>query len=84
MYYVYVLKSVKDNKHYIGSTEDLKRRIEEHMRGEVESTKGRRPIILEYYEAYLTKELALKQEKLYKTGQGRRILKKRLVDIELE
>lgn len=75
---------MKDGKHYIGSTKDLKRRIEEHMGGNVESTKDRRPLILEYYEAYLTPELAFRQEKLYKTGQGRRILKTRLIDIQLE
>lgn len=72
MYYVYILKSKKDNKHYIGSTHDLKRRFNEHQLGKVESTKSRRPLLIEYYEAYRNKEL------LYKTGQGRRILKKRL------
>ena len=78
MYYVYILKSTKDNKHYIGSTHDLKRRLSEHQLGKVESTKARRPFLLEYYEAYCSKELAVRQELLYKTGQGRRILKKRL------
>ena len=78
MYYVYILKSKKDNKHYIGSTHDLKRRLNEHQLGKVESTKLRKPFLLEYYEAYRSKELACRQELLYKTGQGRRILKKRL------
>ena len=52
MYYVYVLESKKDRKHYIGFTEDLNRRIIEHTKGEVESTKKRRPLELVYYEAY--------------------------------
>jgi len=78
MYYVYILKSKKDNKHYIGSTHDLKRRFNEHQLGKVESTKSRRPLLIEYYEAYRNKELATRQELLYKTWQGRRILKKRL------
>ncbi|MEK7518008.1 MAG: GIY-YIG nuclease family protein [Patescibacteria group bacterium] len=30
MYYVYVLRSLKDGKLYIGSTSDLKRRCKEH------------------------------------------------------
>lgn len=78
MYYVYILKSKKDNKHYVGSTNDLKRRFSEHQLGRVESTKSRRPFLLEYYEAYCSKDLATRQELLYKTSQGRRILKKRL------
>lgn len=83
MYYVYILKSTKDNKHYIGSTNDLKRRFKEHQLGKVDSTKSRRPFLLEYYEAYSSKELAIRQELLYKTGQGRRILNRRL-KLELE
>ena len=38
MWYVYILESEKDDKHYIGSSNDLKRRIEEHNKGIVEST----------------------------------------------
>lgn len=78
MYYTYVLLSKKDNKHYIGYTCDLKKRLKEHLLGKVESTKNRRPLELVYYEAYKEKDLAMRQELLYKTGQGRRILNKRL------
>lgn len=52
MFYTYVLKSKKDNKLYIGSTTDLKRRFFEHNSGLVKSTKPRRPFKLIYYEAY--------------------------------
>lgn len=78
MYYVYILLSLKDDNHYIGYSSDLRNRIKKHNLGKVNSTKNRRPLKLIYYEAYSIKELALKQEILYKTGQGRRILKKRL------
>jgi putative endonuclease len=63
MYYVYVLKSGKDCKYYIGSSGDLKRRKEEHDRGLVASTRHRRPFDLLYYEAYPTKELAEERER---------------------
>jgi putative endonuclease len=63
MYYVYVLKSFKDGKAYIGSTPDLKRRFREHNQGLVVSTKPRRPFGLVYYEAYLAKVDAIKREK---------------------
>lgn len=62
MYYVYVLKSKKDGKCYIGSTNDLKRRFKEHNNGIVPSTKPRRPFKLIYYEAYLSESDARKRE----------------------
>jgi len=56
MFYVYVLKSLKDGKSYIGSTPDLRRRVAEHQAGAVVSTKPRRPFKLIYYEAYADEE----------------------------
>ncbi len=78
MYYVYVLKSKKDSRFYIGFSTDLKQRLKEHNEGKVKSTKSRRPLELVYYEAYKDENKARRQELFYKTGQGRRILKKRL------
>ncbi|OGG24644.1 excinuclease ABC subunit C [Candidatus Gottesmanbacteria bacterium RIFCSPLOWO2_01_FULL_43_11b] len=78
MYYTYVLKSIEDNKFYIGFTDNLKKRFREHQRGEVESTRTRRPFILIYYEACLDKGQAIKREKYFKTGFGRRFLKSRI------
>ena len=46
MYYVYILKSLKDNKYYIGQTENINRRLFLHNSGKVISTKFRRPLIL--------------------------------------
>jgi len=51
MNYVYILLSGKDGKFYTGSTKDLKRRINEHNSGRVDSTKDRLPMKLIYYEA---------------------------------
>ena len=52
MFYVYVLRSKKDGRSYIGSTTDLKRRFSEHQTGKVVSTKNRVPFELIYYESY--------------------------------
>lgn len=79
MFCVYVLKSSKDLKLYIGSTSDLKRRVEEHNKGLVGSTKARRPLKLVYYEAYSSEEDARNREKQLKLrGQARRHLVNRI------
>jgi putative endonuclease len=66
MYYVYLLKSEKDGKFYVGYSSNLKLRVKEHIDGLVKSTKNRRPIKLEYYEAYKNKQLAQKRERKLK------------------
>jgi len=80
MFYVYVLKSLKDCKKYIGFTKNLQERFRQHNNGEVKASKSRRPFELIYYEAYKNETQARKQELFYKTGQGRRILNKKLED----
>ncbi|MEI6650012.1 MAG: GIY-YIG nuclease family protein [Candidatus Moraniibacteriota bacterium] len=82
MYYVYVLKSLKDNKLYVGHTNDLSRRFEEHNAGKVQSTRNRVPFILLYYEASNHLTDAISREKDLKTGFGRAYLKRRLSDLE--
>ena len=66
MYYVYVIKSIKDKKLYTGYTCDLKRRMKEHNTGQNISTKGRAPFKLVYYEAYQSKKDAMHREKMLK------------------
>jgi putative endonuclease len=63
MYYVYILKSSKFQRRiYIGSTNNLKRRFEEHNKGLNKSTKYGIPWKLIYYEAFLSKKDCLKRE----------------------
>ena len=78
MFYTYVLKSLKDNKLYVGFSKDLKKRLFQHNKGLVEATKPRRPFKLVYYEACLDKGKALQREKALKTGFGRAYLKRRI------
>ena len=68
MYYVYVLKSLKDSKIYTGYTSDLKKRIKEHKEGKVTSTSFKKPLKLIYYEAYSIKKDAQKRERYLKGG----------------
>lgn len=63
MYYVYVLKSKKDRLNYIGSTNDLRKRLNEHNSGKSYSTMKRRPFEIVYYEAYKSEKDARYREK---------------------
>ncbi len=79
MYYLYILKSKKDNNIYIGSTNDLRRRLLEHNTGKVLSTKGRRPFELKYYESYFSEDDARNREySLKKDGRALYQLKIRI------
>ena len=77
-YYIYTLKSEKDDSLYIGYAHNLKERIEKHNRGLVTSTKNKTPWKCIYFEACLNKEDAKRREKYLKTNQGSRLLKRRL------
>ncbi|OGI59644.1 excinuclease ABC subunit C [Candidatus Nomurabacteria bacterium RIFCSPHIGHO2_01_FULL_38_19] len=77
-YYIYVLLSGRDKKLYTGYTEDLKSRFEQHSKGQVLSTKERRPLELIYSEACLDKKDAMHREKYLKTHHGKLFLKNRL------
>jgi len=78
MYSTYVLLSEKDNKFYIGWTDDLKNRLSFHNSGKVIATKDRRPLKLVYCEMCLDKDRAIAREKYFKTGFGRRYLNNRI------
>jgi putative endonuclease len=75
MYFVYILRSVKDKNLYIGFTFDVEKRLREHNKGEVTSTKARRPFELVYKETFENKEEANKREKFLKSGYGREFVK---------
>lgn len=81
MYYVYILKSKRDKKLYIGSTCDLRKRLYMHNAGLVFSTKYRRPFELIYYEAYKSEKDARKRESSLKLrSRAFTQLKKRITD----
>ena len=75
MYFTYILKSKKDNKLYVGYTNNLKSRFEKHQKGEVLSTKPRRPFELIFYEAFKDRLDAKRREKYFKTTKGKSSLK---------
>ena len=78
MFYTYILQSKRDGDLYIGSTRNLRKRFEQHQKGEVFSTKSRRPLILIYYEACLKEDDAHRREKSLKTFRGKMTIRRRL------
>lgn len=79
MHYLYVLKSTRDNKLYIGITSDLRRRLEEHNNGQSTATRYRGPFELVYYEAYRAKsDAVIRERKLKQFKNGYNELLKRL------
>ena len=77
-FYVYTLLSLKDFKFYTGFTADLKNRLQQHARGEVRSTKERRPLRLIHYEYFINEKDARAREIFLKSGFGRTQLKQAL------
>ena len=65
---------------YTGSTGDLRRRILEHKKGGVASTKHKLPAKLILYEAYVLKSDAERREKYLKTTEGKRFLRQQIRD----
>jgi len=78
-HYVYVLRSEKDKNLYIGYAVDLMRRLGQHNARKNFSTKSRTPFKMIYVEATLNEEDAKRREGYFKTSQGRRFLKLRLI-----
>jgi len=79
MWFVYIIKSLKNNFIYIGSTNDLQRRLEEHNSGSSKSTFPYKPFELEAYVAVKTEKKARELERYFKTGSGKAVLKKRVL-----
>ena len=78
MWYVYILKDA-NGRIYIGSTNNIKRRIIEHKNRKCLSTKSYNDIRLEAYISVRKEKTARNLEKYLKTGSGRAILKKRIL-----
>jgi len=79
MYYVYILKSLRDGSNYIGITTDLRKRLQEHNFKGLKFTTAKQPYKVIWYSAFLDKIKAYKFEKYLKTGSGIAFLRKHLI-----
>ncbi len=79
MYYVYLLQRKKNNKFYVGYTNDIERRLRQHNAGLLDYTKKYLPWVLVYYESFISLEDAKKREKALKYfGKAYKQLKLRI------
>ncbi len=75
--YVYVLRSKKDGRFYVGMSNDVDRRVKEHNAGKTKSTKGYVPWELFFFEGYTNRTDARVREKYLKGGSGKEYIKER-------
>ena len=78
MWYVYFLELSNKNI-YVGSTENLKRRVKKHKAGQAQSTKAYLPLQLKSYIAVETETKARSLEKYFKSGSGKALAIKRFL-----
>lgn len=71
MYYVYILRSLKNNQYYIGSTDDIDSRLKRHNAGYVRSTKPYLPWSMIYFETHENRSQAVKREMEIKSWKSR-------------
>ena len=77
-HYVYVLISQKNGNLYVGYTNNVQKRLEQHNNGHVSSTKDHRPMKLIYWEGCISWKDATIREKYLKTAWGKRYIKGRI------
>jgi len=81
MYYVYILQSIKTKKLYIGHTDDLAQRLEEHNTGRGgRYTRQNGPWMLVYSSSHPDRASAVKRERFLKSTRGSQE-KKRLAGV---
>jgi putative endonuclease len=76
MFFVYIIYSHKVHKKYIGQTEDLTLRVEQHNSNYFQSyTNNKGPWELIHSESYATRSEAVLRERYLKSGVGREWIK---------
>jgi putative endonuclease len=71
LYHLYVLRSEKTGRRYVGSCQDLNDRLGRHNRGESTATRHGVPWKLLRTEQFASRSEAMRRERYFKTGKGR-------------
>jgi putative endonuclease len=78
MYYVYAIESLTRKYIYIGITDNINRRLNQHNQGYNRTTKPYRPFRLIYLEELPDRKQARAREKYLKTTTGRKFLREQV------
>ena len=79
MFYVYIIRSAKNGRYYVGSTNNLERRLIEHNSGRMKSTKGYIPFELVYKEFFSDRILAVRRERYIKSQKSKLFIENLIV-----
>ncbi len=71
MFYVYVIRSAKTGRRYVGSCKDTDDRLHRHSAGHSLATRHGIPGRLTYRETFAGRSEAVARERYFKTGKGR-------------
>ena len=74
IFYVYILRSLKEGSFYIGQCDDLDRRMSKHFDGMSRYTSSKRPLVLVYFERMISRKDALIREKEIKKKKSRKYI----------
>ena len=80
MTFVYILQSLKNGRYYIGHTDNVLNRLEEHNRGKTLSIKNSLPFEIQFSQKFKTREDAICVEKKLKKWKNKEILKRIIAD----
>lgn len=76
MFYVYILKSIKDSRYYTGYTHNLAQRLYAHNNGSVKATRKRGPWEIFYTEKFLEEAGAIRREQQIKKWKSRKAIER--------
>jgi len=75
MYWLYILANKVTDRYYVGSTDNLDRRLKQHKAGKVRTTKILGPMEIVYTEEYNSLLEARQREKKLKSYKSKKYLK---------
>ncbi len=84
--FVYILRSLKNSRFYIGSTIDVEERLKKHNNGSVVSTSKYKPFKLEYFQEYssitVAKQIEYRLKKLKRKNYIEKIIIERIIKMK--
>ena len=80
MFYVYILKSLIFGRYYIGSCDNIEKRLFLHNGGKVKSTKAFTPWKLMKQEEFMTRKEAIIRERRLKSWKSRTAIERLIAE----